>query len=170
MVSEAFGDDVLAAIFLGARFLVAYIAIMWLALVFWTARDIRQRTRDLWVQTAATLLTLAFFVPGYWLYLVIRPNSTLKQRAEDHYREVLLAEYASESNCPACNRSTRSDFVVCPYCEYALGKRCDACSEALMPSWSACPHCGKRTRATATGEDLTESGKARATGSQPVHA
>jgi len=170
VVSEVIGDDVLAAVFLGARFLVAYIAIMWLALVFWTVRDIRQRTTDLWVQGAATLLTLAFFVPGYWLYLVVRPNSTLKERAEDRYREALLAEYASASNCPACHHATRSDFVVCPYCEYALGKRCDSCSEALMPLWSACPHCGKRTRSTATGDEVPGGTMAPQRGSQPVHA
>ncbi len=170
MVSEVFGDDVLAAIFLGARLLVAYIAIMWLALVFWTARDIRQRTRDLWIQVAATLVTLAFFLPGYWLYLVIRPNSTLKERAEDRYREALLAEYASAGNCPACHHATRSDFVVCPYCEYALSKRCDSCAEALLASWSACPHCGKRTRSTPFGGEVAEVPATSPMGSQPVHA
>ena len=169
MVTELLGDGIVGAAFLGAKFIALYIAIMWVALVFWTFRDIRQRTNDLWLQLAATMLSVAFFLPGYWLYLVLRPRETLKERAEDRYREAIFAEYSSAAQCPGCRRKTRDDFVVCPYCEYTLRRSCEACSHALQASWSACPFCGKRSAAENTQEVFGVGSKPQR-GSQPVHA
>lgn len=171
MITDVLGDGVITAALLGFKFVAAYIAIMWLALVFWTARDIRQRTTDLWVQGAAIMLALAFFLPGYWLYLVLRPRYTLKERAEERYREAIFAEYSSVGDCPACHRKTREEFVICPYCEYQLRKSCEACSHALLSSWTACPYCGTRTTKSLQVEGPVPTATAPAPlGSQPAHA
>ena len=55
----------------------AYLAVIWVALIFWTYRDIRQRSRDPIIQFAAVLLVLVFFFPGHWIYLILRPRQTL---------------------------------------------------------------------------------------------
>ena len=171
MISDLVGDGVITAALLGFKFLAAYIAIMWLALIFWTARDIRQRSDDVLIQGAAILLAVAFFLPGYWLYLVLRPRYTLKELAEERYREAIFAEYASSGDCPSCHRKTRDEFVVCPYCEYQLRKSCESCSHALLASWSACPYCGTRTaKPSPAGEPVPVAATTPALGSQPVHA
>ena len=54
-----------------------YLAALWLTLIFWTVRDIRQRTRDPIAQTVAVLLVTVFFVLGLWIYLILRPRFTL---------------------------------------------------------------------------------------------
>ena len=41
-----------------------FLAVFWIAIVFWTYRDIRQRTRDPVLQTAAVILVLIFNFPG----------------------------------------------------------------------------------------------------------
>ena len=44
----------------GIVFTVIFLSAFWIATVFWTYRDIRQRTRDPILQTAAVLLVLIF--------------------------------------------------------------------------------------------------------------
>ncbi|MCZ2108097.1 MAG: hypothetical protein LC118_00750, partial [Dehalococcoidia bacterium] len=56
--------------------LAIYLAAIWITLVFWTYRDIRQRSRDPILQTVSVLLVLLFFLPGHWIYLILRPRYT----------------------------------------------------------------------------------------------
>jgi hypothetical protein len=160
---------VVAAAVLGLKFIALYIAIMWAALVFWVVRDIRQRTRDIYIQAAAGLLVLMFFIPGYWLYLVLRPNRTLKELVEDRYREAILAEYSAAEECPACHRKTREDYLICPHCEYSLRASCSSCSHAMLAGWKACPYCGTKS-APAAPVAHPVAAASLAPSNQPVHA
>jgi RNA polymerase subunit RPABC4/transcription elongation factor Spt4 len=128
---------------LAAKLGFAYIAIMWAALIYWTFRDIRRRSRDVVLQGASVLLTTLFFLPGYWLYLVLRPRMTLAEVAEERFREALFAEHSQSGNCPRCRKLVREEFLVCPHCETALRKACTGCSRALASSWRACPYCSQ---------------------------
>lgn len=121
-----------------------YITTIWMALVFWTARDIHQRTRSLSTQLASTALVLFAFLPGHWLYLILRPRLTLADRYERSLEaEAVLLEIADRSSCPKCTRRVKDDFLVCPSCRAELKEPCVECSRPLNYSWIACPGCGR---------------------------
>ncbi len=123
--------------------LVLYLAAVWVALVFWTYRDIRQRTRDPVLQTVAVLLVLLFFLPGHWVYLIVRPRYTLSELYERSLEEeALLQELEDQKACPTCKRRVQEDFLVCPSCRTQLKEPCRQCGRPLSYAWVACPYCG----------------------------
>lgn len=130
-----------------ARYVVAvlaiYLAAIWVALVFWTYRDIRQRTRDPILQTVAVLLVLIFFLPGHWVYLIVRPRHTLTELYERSLEEeALLQELEDQKACPTCKRRVLEDYLICPSCRTQLKEPCRQCSKPLSYAWVACPYCG----------------------------
>jgi len=123
--------------------LLIYIAAIWVTLVFWTYRDIRQRTRDPILQTVAVLLVLIFSLPGHWLYLIVRPRYTLTELYERSLEEeALLQELEDQKACPTCRRRVRDEYLVCPSCRTQLKEPCRQCTKPLSYAWVACPYCG----------------------------
>jgi RNA polymerase subunit RPABC4/transcription elongation factor Spt4 len=123
--------------------LALYVAVMWLTLVFWAYRDIRQRTRDPIVQAVAVLLVLVFFLPGHWIYLILRPRYTLTELYERSLEEeALLQELEDQKACPTCKRRVQDDFLVCPSCRTRLKEPCRQCTKPLSYAWVTCPYCG----------------------------
>lgn len=119
-----------------------YIAVVWIALVFWTYRDIRQRSRDPIVQLAATLLVLVFTFPGHWVYLILRPRQTLVEAYERSLEEeALLQELEDQKACPTCKRRIQDEYLVCPSCGVQLKEPCRSCGKPLSYAWSMCPYC-----------------------------
>lgn len=51
----------------------AFLAALWLSLVFWTFRDLRTRSEDRMLQTLAPLLVLVLGPMGVVIYLILRP-------------------------------------------------------------------------------------------------
>jgi hypothetical protein len=143
MISDLVNEGVISAMVLSLKLISAYIAIVWIALVYWTYRDIKRRTKDPALQCAATLLSLIFFLPGYWLYLMLRPRLTLSEVAEEELREAILAEYRGMNFCPGCHARVREEYVACPSCQMSLRAACPDCSHALQPDWAACPYCAR---------------------------
>ena len=130
-----------------------YGAIIWVALIFWVFRDIRQRTRDPIMQLISVLLVLAGFLPGHWIYLILRPRQTLTELYERSLEEeAILQDLDDQKACPACRRRVRDDYLVCPFCLVELKERCEACDKPLDFGWLACPYCGhEKTPAIAPG-------------------
>ena len=121
-----------------------YVAIVWVSTVFWTYRDIRRRSRSYGVQAMATLFVLAFFLPGLWVYLILRPRLTLAQQyVVSLEQEALLQELELSSSCPDCKRAVHDDFLLCPACKTTLKEPCVACMKPLGRTWLACPFCGQ---------------------------
>jgi hypothetical protein len=121
---------------------------LWLALAFWTFRDVSQRTTNPVVRLAGTLVVLAFFLPGLWLYLAMRPRFTLQQSYERALEEeAFLQELERLLSCPRCKRRVREDFIICPCCKTRLKDPCSSCSRPLDVAWTACPFCTAPTRA-----------------------
>ena len=88
-----------------------YGAIIWVALIFWVFRDIRQRTRDPVMQIISVLLVLAGFLPGHWIYLILRPRQTLTELYERSLEEEAILQYLDDQKaCPACRRRVR-DYI-----------------------------------------------------------
>lgn len=165
--------------------IVLYMAAVWLTLVFWTYRDIRQRTRDPILQTTAVLLVLVFFLPGHWIYLIVRPRYTLAEMYERSLEEeALLQELEDQKACPTCKRRVIDEYLVCPSCRTQLKEACRQCTKPLSYAWVACPYCGLEKppregfgprparalpRATApTGARVTEQATARSDAPRPA--
>lgn len=123
--------------------LALYLAVVWVALIFWVYRDIRQRTRDPIVQAVAVALVLFFFLPGHWIYLILRPRYTLTELYERSLEEeALLQELEDQKACPTCKRRVHDDFLVCPSCRTGLKEPCRNCAKPLSYAWLLCPYCG----------------------------
>ena len=123
----------------GAAFLLA----LWVSLVIWTYRDIRNRSRDQLIQILATVLVGLLNIPGAIVYLVLRPPRTL----EDEYQrtleeEALLAAIEDQLLCPGCERRVKDNWMLCPNCQTKLKKNCHKCDALMELPWNICPHCG----------------------------
>ena len=57
----------------------AFLAALWLSLVIWTYRDIRNRARDILARILAVLVVAVLFLPGIVIYLILRPGAHWKK-------------------------------------------------------------------------------------------
>jgi RNA polymerase subunit RPABC4/transcription elongation factor Spt4 len=132
-------DFLLIATALGAAFLAA----LWLSLIVWTYRDIRNRVRDPLVRILAALLVAVLFLPGIVVYLILRPPQTMEEEYQHMLEEEALLQGIEERTaCPGCSRHTADDWIICPNCYTKLLKPCHACNRLMKLSWSLCPYCG----------------------------
>jgi len=132
-------DFLLIASALGAAFLAA----LWLSLIVWTYRDIRDRVRDPLVRILAALLVAVLFLPGIVIYLILRPQQTLEQEYQHMLEEEALLQAVEERTaCPGCGRHTAEEWIICPNCYTKLMKPCHACGRLMKLPWSLCPYCG----------------------------
>lgn len=121
--------------------------LLWLSIVVWVYRDIRDRSRDTSLQALSVFVVLMFFpglnLPGLALYLMLRPRDTLEEvYARSLEEEALLRELGDEGSCPSCRRLIDKDFQYCPSCQTQIKDQCDKCERLLSFSWVACPFCG----------------------------
>ncbi len=77
---------------------LVYLALLWLALVIWVARDIVNRSNNLLVQVFYILLNLLFPVFGLILYLVLRPQRTLLEKYYDEVEHEFFEEFQEQSS------------------------------------------------------------------------
>jgi RNA polymerase subunit RPABC4/transcription elongation factor Spt4 len=132
---------------------VGYGLLLWLAMVVWTFRDIRERTRDPFAQVFAVLVVLTFNFAGLLLYLIVRPRETLAEAYERSLEEeALLQELEDQRACPSCKRRVQEDFIMCPYCQFQLKEACAQCEKPLSHNWAVCPYCGAQRHAAAAVE------------------
>ena len=121
----------------------AYLVAFWLSLIILTFRDIQSRTRDVFAIALSTLLVAVFTLPGYLLYLMLRPKETLSESYERSLEEeYLLQDIEDAELCPACKRRVERDFLYCPHCRTRLRRECENCGSPVNLRWAACPHCG----------------------------
>jgi RNA polymerase subunit RPABC4/transcription elongation factor Spt4 len=151
---------------LGGTIAGAYILVLWIGIVAWTYRDIRDRTRDTAFQIVAVLLVLVFIIPGWIIYMILRPNETLAEAyARSLEEEALLQELEEQAICPSCKRYVTADFIICPYCRTQLKEPCTDCGRPLNFNWVACPYCmTQKTRVAAPAQkevsEVPQGGKA----------
>lgn len=121
----------------------AFIAALWLSLVIWSYRDIRQRARDPLARILAVLVVAVLFLPGIVIYLILRPPRTLEEDYQHSLEEEALLQSIEESSlCPGCGRRTRENWTVCPNCHTKLRKACHQCGKLMELPWNLCPYCG----------------------------
>ncbi len=121
----------------------AFVAALWLSLVIWTYRDIRQRARDPLARILAVLVTAVLFLPGIVVYLILRPPRTLEDDYQQSLEEEALLQSIEESTlCPGCSRRIKESWMVCPNCHTKLRKNCHKCGKLMELPWNICPFCG----------------------------
>jgi RNA polymerase subunit RPABC4/transcription elongation factor Spt4 len=121
----------------------AFLAALWISLVIWTYRDIRNRARDRLVQILSTLLVAILNVPGVLVYLILRPPRTLEEEYQRTLEEEALLQALEDMPlCPGCERRVRDDWQVCPNCHTRLKKACPECDRLMELPWNICPYCG----------------------------
>jgi RNA polymerase subunit RPABC4/transcription elongation factor Spt4 len=132
----------------------AYVLVLWIGIIAWTYRDIRDRTRDTAFQIVAVLLVLVFNIPGWIIYMILRPDETLAEAySRSLEEEALLQELEEQPICPSCKRYVSADFIICPHCRTRLKEPCANCGRPLNFNWVACPYCGtQKTRAAAPAQ------------------
>ena len=127
--------------------------LLWLSIIVWIYRDVRDRTRDLGLQVLAVFVGIMFFpgfnIPGLALYLMLRPRETLEEAyARSLEEEALLREIGDEGMCLSCRRFVEKGWRICPYCATQLKDVCVKCEQLLSFNWIACPVCATERRAT----------------------
>lgn len=146
--------------------LAAYLGLVgvvcWVAMIIWTFRDMRARSRDTLAQILMAVLVALLTIPGLFIYLFLRPRETLAEAYERSLEEeALLQEIEDKPVCPGCKQRVREDWQACPHCHTRLRKPCARCGRTLELSWDICPYC---TTATVpyTGPDSAGSNAPRA--------
>src|ERR1700754_2101060 len=125
------------------------VAVLYLALIFWTFADARRRIDDPLLVACATLASFFPFI-GTIVYLIVRPPEFLDdvrlRELEMTAAEARLANL-DYSLCPHCDYEIQSDYLRCPSCMRKLKERCYSCSKPIDPAWRICPFCEAETSA-----------------------
>ncbi|MBL8134922.1 MAG: zinc ribbon domain-containing protein [Anaerolineae bacterium] len=122
----------------GGLVLVAF----WLAMIVWTYRDMRARSRDALAQILVTLLVVVLTLPGLLIYIFLRPRETLSEAYERSLEEeALLQEIEEKPTCPGCKQRVEEDWQACPNCHTRLKRPCTRCGRMLELGWDVCPYC-----------------------------
>jgi RNA polymerase subunit RPABC4/transcription elongation factor Spt4 len=121
----------------------AFLAALWLSLVFWTYRDIKARARDPLSRILAVLIVAVLFIPGIVIYLILRPSHTLEQEYQHTLEEEALLQAIEDAPlCPGCGRRVKDNWSICPNCHTKLRKNCHHCGKLMELPWNICPYCG----------------------------
>lgn len=121
----------------------AFLAALWLSLVFWTYRDIKARARDPLSRILAVLVVAVLFIPGIVIYLILRPSHTLEQEYQHTLEEEALLQAIEDAPlCPGCGRRVKDNWSICPNCHTKLRKNCHHCGKLMELPWNICPYCG----------------------------
>ncbi|GIL12263.1 MAG: hypothetical protein BroJett038_09830 [Chloroflexota bacterium] len=132
-------EDIVLAVTVYAGIILAA---FWLALVIWTYRDMRARSRDVLAQLGMAFMAAVLTVPGLLIYLLLRPRETLSEAYERSLEEeALLQEIEEKPKCPGCSQRVQDDWQACPHCHTRLKKPCLRCGKMLELSWQLCPYC-----------------------------
>src|SRR3954463_11240305 len=125
------------------------LAVLYLALVFWTFADARRRIDDPLLVACATACSLFPFV-GTIVYLIVRPPEFLDdvrlRELEMTAAEARLASLDYQL-CPHCDYEIQADYLRCPSCMRKLKERCYSCGKPIDPAWRMCPFCEAETNA-----------------------
>ncbi len=118
------------------------LAAFWLAMIIWTFRDMRARSRDLLAQIVVALMVALLTLPGLLIYLLLRPRETLSEAYERSLEEeALLQEIEEKPVCPGCKQRVQEEWQACPNCHTRLKRPCTRCGRMLDLSWDLCPYC-----------------------------
>ncbi|MBK9122508.1 MAG: zinc ribbon domain-containing protein [Chloroflexi bacterium] len=144
------GSDITTLI---ALYGIVALAALWLAMIVWTNRDMRARSRDPLAQVFVTAIVALLNIPGLLIYFLLRPRETLAEAYERSLEEeALLQEIEEKPTCPGCSQRVQAGWQVCPHCHTKLKKACHKCGNALELPWTICPYCAAQQVVTSTAD------------------
>jgi hypothetical protein len=128
---------------LAVNLLVFFLAVIWLALVYWTYQDAQRRIEDPMLVGCATAASLFPFI-GTIVYTIVRPPE-YREDAHERELEIMAAEtrmrVLESRTCRNCGHPIESSFLRCPSCMRKLRNPCRSCGKPLDPRWRVCPYC-----------------------------
>jgi hypothetical protein len=121
---------------------IFFVAVFWLASVYWVYKDARRRIADPWLVVMSTILGLVPFI-GPLVYLFFRPPEYLEDVRE---RELEIKAMEArlgrpDAHCPVCRAAVEPEYLICPVCTTRLRQACSTCKAPLEPLWQVCPFC-----------------------------
>jgi len=148
----------------------AVLIALWFAMVIWTYRDMRARSRDTLAQIFVTGIVAVLNLPGLLVYILLRPRETLSEAYERSLEEeALLQEIEEKPSCPGCGQRVQHEWQACPYCHTRLKKACVNCEYLLELSWNICPSCTtSQINYTSDGAIATDSRHVRPAEPPPI--
>jgi len=125
--------------------ILIYLAILWLAIVIWVARDIINRSNSIIFQVFVILINILLPVFGLILYLIIRPSKTLVEKYYEEMEYSFLSEHSEhEDHCRRCEKAIQPEFIYCPNCQEKVRSQCTHCKHTYLSKYRVCPYCGKK--------------------------
>jgi|GEM_PF-4289508 len=118
---------------------IAVLAI-YLGIIFWTARDVTTRTKNILAIGGAIILVALLNFIGLVFYLLIRPTNTLDEN--NSYGLLAGIDNPNLINCVSCLEVIRHEFSNCPYCGSQQNIICPDCGVRHNPTWKFCENCG----------------------------
>jgi len=119
-----------------------FVAVFWLATVYWVYKDARRRIEDPWLVAMSTVLGFVPFI-GVLIYMLFRPPEYLEDVRERELEIKAMEERLSrrDLHCPVCRAEVDPAFLICPVCTTKLKQACGTCKAPLEPLWQVCPYC-----------------------------
>jgi len=116
-------------------------AVFYIAIVFWTYKDMRKRSDDPILIATATAVAMLPIV-GVLVYLLLRPSEYLADVRERELEiRVMERELGRHERCPYCKSHIEAGYLSCPVCTTKLRQSCTGCDKPLDPRWVLCPFC-----------------------------
>jgi hypothetical protein len=119
------------------------LAVIWLALIYWTWADARRRISDGILVACATITSFFPFI-GTIVYMIVRPPEYLddvhERDLEIQAAQARIAQMGVHS-CPYCDHEVGKEFLRCPHCLRKLRDPCVSCGKPLDADWKICPYC-----------------------------
>ena len=142
-VSNFFGSTYFSAFL---KLMVIFVIALYLALIFWTAKDARRRIEDPVIVAVCIVTAACFPFVGVLVYLILRPPEYLDDVRERELEiRAMERRLGADSVCPYCRNPAEAGFLSCPHCGTKLKQACRRCKAPLDPSWRLCPYCETMT-------------------------
>lgn len=156
-VEKVLNSNIISLVLQGV---IAYLAILWIAVIIWVSKDANNRSSSLFFQVFSILIVI-ILTPlfGLLIYLIIRPSKTLTEKYLEQAQMQILNEEEKKENlekCPRCEICIHKDYTFCPHCSLKLKKNCFSCKKPYNVSWQICPYCGKKEKSKPKGSKGTE--------------
>jgi hypothetical protein len=134
--------------------LYLFVAIFWIAFVYWVYKDARRRIEDPWLVGVATLLGAVPPFLGPFIYMLFRPPEYLDDVRERELEIKAMEERLArrDLHCPVCRSEVDATFLVCPICTTKLKQACVTCKQPLEALWQVCPYCETPVEPGVVGE------------------
>ncbi|HEY7965746.1 MAG TPA: zinc ribbon domain-containing protein [Solirubrobacteraceae bacterium] len=128
---------------LAINLVILFLAIVWLAMIYWTRTDAKRRISDPVLVAAATAASLFPFV-GTIVYMIVRPPEFLEDVRERDLEMAAAEARLSQLSyfaCQHCGQEVEKDYLICPNCRSRLRDPCSHCHRPLEMTWTVCPYC-----------------------------